>query len=250
MTACVLSAVGADNPPSSTGVPSYTFTIVAIWPHDTKAFTEGLVYLDGGFIESTGLNGSSTLRKVDLRTGRVVREIALAGNYFGEGAAVLGDKVYQLTWRERTCFVYDLATFRKLGEFSYEGEGWGLTTDGKSLIMSDGTDRIRFLDPATFRVVRSIQVSVRGRPLAMLNELEYVRGEIYANVWQTDTVVRIDPSAGRVTGIVDFSGLLPREDYTAGTDVLNGIAYDPASDRLFVTGKDWPKLFEVRLRPK
>jgi glutamine cyclotransferase len=231
-------------------VPVYTYEVVHAWPHDRGAFTEGLLYLDGMLIESTGLNGSSTLRKVDLGTGRVLQEIRLSAEYFGEGTTVLDGRIYQLTWQSRTGFVYDLGTMKKEGEFSYEGEGWGLTTDGRSLIMSDGTNRIRFIDPVTFRVKRTISVFNQGQPLEMINELEFIKGEIFANVWQTQFVVRIDPASGRLLGLIDFTGLLPPQDYDEHTDVLNGIAYDASADRIFVTGKDWPKLFEVRLVPR
>jgi len=163
---------------------------------------------------------------------------------------VLGDKIYQLTWQSQTGFVYDLESMELEREFSYTGEGWGLTTDGRSLIMSDGTNQIRFLDPATFQVTRTISVFSQGQPLRQLNELEYVKGEILANIWETQSVARIDPATGRLLGLVDFSGLLAPEDRDSHTDVLNGIAYDAGGDRLFVTGKDWPKLFEVRLKPR
>lgn len=232
------------------GVPTYSYAVVNVWPHDRRAFTEGLTYLKGILLESTGLNGLSTLRKVDLQTGRVLQEVELSSEYFGEGMTVLGDRIFQLTWKNQKGFVYNLETMELEREFSYAGEGWGLTTDGKSLIMSDGTNQIRFLDPATFQVTRTISVFSQGQPLAMLNELEYVKGEIFANIWQTPSVARIDPATGNLLGLVDFSGLLAPEDRDSHTDVLNGIAYDPDGDRLFVTGKDWPKLFEVRLKPR
>jgi glutamine cyclotransferase len=253
------SAVSAADPadgrqaqpsPDSARVPMYTYQVVRVWPHDRGAFTEGLLYINGILIESTGLNGASTLRKVDLETGRVLQEVRLPQEYFGEGATVLGGTIFQLTWQSRKGFAYDLETLQRKGEFSYDGEGWGLTTDGRSLIMSDGTNGIRFLDPATFRVTKTIRVFNQGQPLEMINELEYIKGEIYANVWQTPFVVRIDPSSGRLLGMVDFTGLLPAGDYDERTDVLNGIAYDSVGDRIFVTGKNWPKLFEVRLLPK
>jgi glutamine cyclotransferase len=239
-------------PPSGTeaAVPIYTYEVVNVFPHDRAAFTEGLTYLKGILLESTGLNGSSTLRKVDLPTGRVLQEVRLSSQYFGEGMTVLGDKIYQLTWQSQTGFVYDLESMELEREFSYTGEGWGLTTDGRSLIMSDGTNQIRFLDPATFQVTRTISVFSQGQPLRLLNELEYVKGEILANIWETQSVARIDPATGRLLGLIDFSGLLAPEDRDSHTDVLNGIAYDTAGDRLFVTGKDWPKLFEVRLKPR
>jgi len=246
LAALCLAAPGC----SRASVPKYGYQVVNTFPHDRGAFTEGLVYLQGALFEGTGLNGSSTLRQVDLRTGRVVRQISLSSEYFGEGITVLGGKVYQLTWQSHQGFIYDLATFARVGGFTYTGEGWGLTTDGKVLIMSDGTNQIRFIDPTDFHVIRSIPVFLAGKPLTNLNELEYVQGEIYANVWQTPIVVRIAPADGKLTGTIDFSGLLQLSDYDAHTDVLNGIAYDPEGNRLFVTGKNWPKLFEVRLRPE
>lgn len=227
----------------------YTYEVVNSYPHDPEAFTQGLVFLNGNFIESTGLNGQSTLREVELTTGKVLREDTVPQEYFAEGAAVLGSKVYQLTWQNHKGFVYDLATFKQEKEFAYDGEGWGLATDGHSLILSDGTSTIRFLDPQTFAVQRTIDVMLKGAPVKELNELEYIKGEIYANVWQTNIVVRIDPATGDVVGVIDFSGLLAPQDYQPDTDVLNGIAYDAATDRLFITGKRWPKIFEVRLHP-
>jgi glutaminyl-peptide cyclotransferase len=235
---------------ASESIPAYTYTVVKAWPHDPAAFTEGLVFCNGMLIESTGLNGYSTLRKVDLETGIVRQEVKLADQYFGEGTAVMGGKIFQLTWQSHRGFIYDLETMKLEGGFSYTGEGWGLTSDGQSLIMSDGTNQIRFIDPATFRVTRMIGVFAHGQPVAMLNELEYVKGEIYANVWQTDYIVRIDPGTGKLLGSIDFIGLLSPADRVPGTDVMNGIAYDAQNDRLFVTGKNWPKLFEVKVRPK
>ena len=231
-------------------VPVYTYEVVNVLPHDPGAFTQGLVYLDGVLYESTGLNGQSSLRRVDLKTGQVLQRIDVAPEYFAEGLAVLGDRLVQLTWQNHQGFVYDRATFRREKEFAYDGEGWGLTTDGQSLILSDGTDRLRFLDPVTFEVKRTVDVVLVDHPVERLNELEYVKGEIFANVWGENYIVRIDPATGRVTGLVDFGGLLPEQDRKADTDVLNGIAYDAAGDRLFVTGKRWPKLFEVRLKLK
>ncbi len=241
------SSIGRDHPPGGE-IWRYSYEIVNTFPHDKTAFTQGLVFLDGKFIESTGLNGRSTLREVDLAGGRVLRQVPVPNQYFAEGLAVLGGKAYQLTWQAQKGFVYDEATFRLENEFAYTGEGWGLATDGHSLILSDGTPQIRFLDPATFKVERTIQVAARGQPVKWLNELEYIQGEIFANVWQTPFVARIDPSNGAVTGVIDFAGLLPPADRETNTDVLNGIAYDSANDRLFVTGKLWPKLFEVRLK--
>jgi glutamine cyclotransferase len=244
-----------DVPPLPAAVPGesavrYGYEKLHEWPHDPAAFTQGLVFLDGDLLESTGLNGQSTLRDVDIETGRVLREVTVPSQYFAEGLAVIGTKAYQLTWKSQKGFIYDVATFNRTGEFPYEGEGWGLTTDGRLLVLSDGTDRIRFIDPTTFKVVRSIEVRLDGRPLERLNELEWIKGEIFANVWQTDTVVRIDPSTGQVRGVIDFSFLLPLDLQSPGTDVLNGIAYDPARDRLYITGKRWPRMYEVRLKPQ
>jgi glutamine cyclotransferase len=185
---------------------------------------------------------------VDIKTGRALKQVALSWEFFAEGLAVVGDKAFQLTWQNQKVFVYSADTFQRLGEFSYEGEGWGLTSDGHQLIMSDGTSRIRFLDPQSFTVVRTIDVTRNGKPQTQLNELEYIKGEVFANVWQTNEVVRIDPSNGIVRGVIDFSELLPSMDRSVGTDVLNGIAYDAAEDRLFITGKRWPSVFEVRLK--
>lgn len=232
------------------GVTQYTYEVVKAWPHDVKAFTQGLLFYKGRVLESTGQYGESSLRDVELETGKVGKHIAVPAMYFAEGLAVMGDRAYQLTWQHRKGFVYDADTFQLLKEFSYEGEGWGLTTDGTSLVLSDGTARIRFLDPKTFLVTRSIEVKREGRPLLHLNELEFIHGEIFANVWMTDLVVRIDPATGEVRGVIDFSGLLPASERRPTTDVLNGIAYDAAKDRLIVTGKNWPTVYEVRLKVK
>lgn len=249
----VLQLVGCGRtapPKPQTDVPVYTYEVVNTWQHQRNAFTQGLVYLDGELLESTGLNGQSSLRRVDLKTGNVLQRAEVPSQYFAEGLAALNGKLYQLTWQARKGFIYDLHSFQPEGEFTYSGEGWGLTTDGHWLIMSDGTDQIRFIDPNTFKEDHRITVTQRGQPVNRLNELEYVKGEIFANVWTTDEVVRIDPATGQVVGVIDFTGLLPQQDREADTDVLNGIAYDPVGDRLFVTGKKWPKLFEVRLKPK
>jgi len=232
----------------------YGYQVVNTYPHDPHAFTQGLLFHEGKLLESTGQYNQSSLREVDLATGQVLRKWAVPGAYFAEGLALLDGKLYQLTWKEEKAFVYDLngdaKTFHKAGEFSYRGEGWGLASDGRLLIMSDGSSTLRFLNPATFAVDHAILVLKDGTPLERLNELEYVKGEIYANIWQTDWVARIDPASGKVAGMIDFSFLLPDADRRATTDVLNGIAYDAAGDRLFVTGKNWPKLFEVRLKRK
>lgn len=228
----------------------YTYQVVNAFPHDPTAFTQGLVYLDGVFYEGTGLRGQSTLRIVDPPTGQVLQQVALPEPYFGEGIAILGDRLYQLTWQEGTGFIYDRRTLALVGTWSYPGEGWGLTTDGHRLIMSDGTHQLRFLDPATLQEVgRLAVVDADGQPVVRLNELEYIEGEVWANVWQTDLIARIDPASGRVTGWVDLSGLLPPEERTQPVDVLNGIAYDAATGRLFVTGKWWPKLYQIEVVP-
>ncbi len=232
----------------------YGYQVVHAFRHDRAAFTQGLLFHDGKLFESTGLSNQSTLREVDLNSGAVLRKWSLPSAYFAEGLALFDGKLYQLTWKNEKAFVYDLnsdtKSFRKVGQFSYTGQGWGLATDGHWLIMSDGSSTIRFLNPANFAVDHSIQVLKADIPLERLNELEYVKGEIYANIWQTDWVARIDPATGRVVGMIDFSYLLPAADTNETTSVLNGIAYDPAGDRLFITGKNWPKLFEVRLIKK
>jgi glutamine cyclotransferase len=235
---------------AAVGFTNYTHEVIKVWPHDTNAFTEGLVFHRGGLLESTGVHGQSSLRKVDLQTGLVLQQTPLSTPYFAEGLTVLGTNIFQLTYLNGKCFVYELDGFRLLKEFSYRGEGWGLTTDGESLIMSDGTDRIRFVNPLTFTVTRTIRVRLQDQIVSHLNELEYVKGEIYANIWPIDDVVRINPGTGNVIGRIDFAGLLPPEDRTMNPDVLNGIAYDADNNRLYVTGKRWPKLFEVRLQPK
>jgi glutamine cyclotransferase len=228
-------------------VPVYGYQVVHTYPHDRNAFTQGLLYRDGFLYEGTGLNGRSTLRKVRLETGEVLEQQALANQYFGEGITDWGRTLLQLTWQSQIGFVFDLGTFNVTRTFSYEGEGWGLTHDVSTLILSDGTSRLRFFDPSTFEQIGSYTVRDGSTPVAHLNELEYVRGEIYANVWQTDRVVRIALSTGQVIGWIDLAGLLTESDKTAPIDVLNGIAYDAQTDRLFVTGKLWPKLFEITL---
>lgn len=249
VSACRNERPPAPAPPVSTPVSG--FEVVQSWPHDPNAYTQGLVYRDGKLYEGTGLNGQSSLREVELETGAVLRRHELERQHFGEGIALFKGRLYQLTWRSQVGFIYDAATFQQVGRFNYATEGWGLTDDGTSLIMSDGSSTLRFLDPATLAVQRTLRVTdAAGREIPMLNELEYVKGEIYANVYMQDDIARIDPATGRVTGWIDLSGLLPPGDRTGTENVLNGIAYDAARDRLLVTGKLWPRLFHIRLVPR
>jgi len=228
--------------------PVYTYEVVRTFPHDPTAFTEGLFYQDGYLYESTGLEGQSSIRKEKLDTAEVVQRIAIPDQYFGEGVVACKGRLIELTWRSHIGFIYDQATLKKTGEFRYPGEGWALTKDDHRLIMSDGTADIRFLDPVTLKQIGTLHVTDQGRPVENLNELEWVKGQIYANIWQTDRIARIDPRTGHVLGWIDLTGLLKPYDRVAGeTDVLNGIAYDAKGDRLFVTGKNWPKLFEIKL---
>jgi len=231
------------------GAPVAGYQVVKVYPHDPQAFTQGLVYLDGFLYEGTGLAGRSAIRKVRLDSGEVVQQHRLDPQYFGEGIAVWGNRIAQLTWQSEVGFVYDRATFKPLRRFSYTGEGWGLTYDGRRLVMSDGTATLRYLDPATLKETGRLTVRDGAKPVAHLNELEFIKGELYANVWQTERLARISPKTGQVLGWVDLTGLLDPRD-RAGVDVLNGIAYDAAGDRLFVTGKLWPKLFEIRVKPR
>ena len=233
-------------------MPTYGYKVVNTFPHDKTAFTQGLIYRDGVLYESTGLNGSSTLRKVELTTGKVLQQSKVDAKYFAEGLTDWNGSLLQLTWRDGLGFVYDRATFAFTQTFRYYGEGWGLTHDDKRLILSDGqpAGALRFLDPTTFVETGRVIVKDQGVPVAELNELEYVKGEVFANIWQTDRIARINPTTGEVTGWIDLSGLLKPSDRTPDTDVLNGIAYDAATNRLFVTGKKWPKLFEITLVPK
>ena len=222
--------------------------VVGSYPHDTQAYTQGLAVDGDVLVEGTGLYGQSTLRRVELESGRVLQSVPLDRNLFGEGLTVWGGQVFQLTWRNQVALVYDKTSFRELRRFRYAGEGWGLTHDGTHLIMSDGSSTLRFLDPKTFRVVRQLMVRSSGRRVANLNELEYVRGEILANIWYKDYLARISPASGEVLGWIDLQTLIP-----PGLDreaCANGIAYDAQRDRLFVTGKNWPRLFEIRLVPR
>lgn len=240
-------------PTASTSAPStqaparYGYTVVNSYPHDPEAFTQGLIFRDGVLFESTGLNGRSSLRKVRLETGEILRRVDVDDQYFAEGLVDWKNTLVQLTWQTNVGFVYDLDTFEPRGRFSYAGEGWGITRDDSRLIMSDGTSTLRFLDPETFAETGRLQVTERGLRVNAINELEMVRGELYANIWQTDEVVVISPATGHVTARIDFSGLRSRLDRSRQIDVFNGIAYDAPGDRLFVTGKLWPLLFEVRI---
>jgi len=239
-------AISRAQAPQAARAAIYGYQVVRSYPHDPKAFTQGLQYVDGFLYEGTGLNGSSSIRKVKLETGEVIQRHDVPKQYFGEGIAVWKSSLIELTWQSNVALVYDRATFRQIKTFPYQGEGWGLTDDGTSLIMSDGTDELRFLDPETFKERRRLKVTAVGQPLRNLNELEYVKGEVLANVWTTDYIARISPTTGIVSGYVDMRGLLTPQD-SGGVDVLNGIAYDAKGDRLFVTGKLWPKLFEIRI---
>lgn len=223
--------------------------VVRVYPHDRQAFTQGLVYLDGVLYEGTGLKGQSTIRKVRLENGEVLQVQKNEAHHFGEGIAIVGKSLVQLTWQSEVGFVYDLATFQRAKTFTYRGEGWGLAYDGKRLVMSDGTAALRFLDPVTFKETGRVVVKDGGVPVDDLNELEFVKGEIFANIWNVERIARIAPASGEVVGWIDMRGLLDPRD-AAGVDVLNGIAYDAAGDRLFVTGKLWPKLFEIKIVPR
>ena len=234
--------------PENAVVQKFGYEIVNIWPHDPSAFTQGLVFLDGKMIESTGQVGRSSLRNVEIQTGRILKKLDVPPPHFAEGIALLNNKIYQLTWEDEVGFIYDAQSFEKLGEFKYDGEGWGLTTDGRSLILSDGSNRIRFLDPDSFQVTKTIAVMDAKVPVRELNELEFVNGEIYANIWHDDRIAVINPQTGRVTAWIDLAGLLQRGDVQDNEAVLNGIAYDQSTGRLFVTGKLWPKLFELKIK--
>jgi glutamine cyclotransferase len=253
---------------TDSSAPVYTYEIVNTYKHDSKAFTQGLVFHNGFLYESTGENGESSLRKVELESGKVLQKHDLDDQFFAEGMTIFGDKIYQITWRSGKAFLYDLNDFKPQKEFSYQGEGWGLTNDGKNLIMSDGTHILKFIDPETFNIVKKVAVlQENDKPLFLLNELEYVKGEIWANIWhseekQTSTyqgtlpnigkpnyIARINPETGKIVGWIDLANISP-DDYNDGENTLNGIAYDEASDKIFVTGKNWKKLFEIKLKQK
>ena len=236
---------------AAAGFTYYTCEIVRRYPHDSSAFTQGLLFWnEDTLLESTGIHGSSSLRRVEIKTGRVLEKVDLPQRYFGEGLALLKGKLYQLTWKDRRGFIYDAATLKQEGEFPYTGEGWGLTTDGNSLILSDGTNQLRFLDPLTFAVTRTLSVMHQGKPVDHLNELEFIDGQIYSNIWGTDLIARIDPATGLATGVIDCSGLFPANQRATPDQVLNGIAWHEPTKRLLITGKWWPEVFEIKLKPR
>ena len=240
----------SDTPETNQPTPAnYTYEIINSYPHDPAAFTQGLIYLDGNLYEGTGRYGQSSLREVDLETGNVNSISTIPEQYFGEGITIFDDKIYQLTWQNQTGFIYDQDSFELLDTFTYPTEGWGLTHNGEQLIMSDGTDHLYYLDPNTLEINHKVSVTdEHGNAIVRLNELEYIDGEVYANIWQTNHIVRINPVTGQVTAWIDLTGLLSPESITQPIDVLNGIAYDEQNGRLFVTGKLWPTLFEIELR--
>lgn len=252
-------------------LPTYTYQIVKSYPHDPKAFTQGLIFRDGFLYEGTGEEGESTIRKVEIATGKVVQKFDLRQEIFGEGITAVGDKLYQISWQNGLAWEYDLSDFKMLREMKYAGEGWGLTTDGTQLIMSDGTHLLKFIDPQTFKTTRTVPVmQENGKPLYLLNELEWVKGEIWANIWHSEqtetgttqgrmpnlgrpnTIARIDPASGRVVGWIDLANISPddQDENRESENTLNGIAYDEAGDRIFVTGKNWKKLYEIKVVPK
>jgi glutaminyl-peptide cyclotransferase len=248
-TVLAISMLGC---PAQTAIPVYSYKVVHVFPHDGAAFTEGLFYRNGFLYESTGLPGRSSIRKVRLETGEVVQQLTVPEPYFGEGVVAWKNRLIELTYTTQIGFIYDLDTFALQGTFHYPGQGWSMTQDGKQIIMDDGTPDIRFWDPKGLKEVNRIRVTANGEAVENLNELEWVNGEIYANIWHTDRIARINPANGKVLGWIDLTGLLPKADFLPEPDgseqVLNGIAYDSKRDRLFVTGKYWPKLFEIRLQ--
>lgn len=240
-----------ETPAATPAAPrTYTYRVIESYPHSTDSYTQGLLFADGVMWEGTGEYGHSRLQRIDLETGRTDVVATLPRSEFGEGIALLDGKIYQLTWENNKAYVYDAATGRQLRTFAYASEGWGLTTDGERLYMSDGSEYLRILDSETFRVQRSVPVTFRSAPVQLLNELEWIDGKIWANIYVTDQIVIIDPASGIVEGVIDLRGLLPDEEIAPDTDVLNGIAYDAASERIFVTGKRWSKLFEIEIIPQ
>lgn len=241
---------------TNSAIPTYTFEVVNEYKHDPRAFTQGLVFHEGVLYEGTGGDETddyfaSSLRKVEIESGKVLQKYDLADEFFGEGIVILKDKIYQLTWRSGVGFVYNLSDFKLLQEFRYTGEGWGLTTDGTNLIMSDGTHVIRIVDPQTFKTIRTIVVKDEdGKPLYRLNELEFVKGEIWANVWQQAKIARLDPKDGKLLGWIDLTKLeTEQRKKSKRADVLNGIAYDAENEKIYVTGKLWENLYEIKVKP-
>lgn len=247
-TVIAIVVVGMDLSSSSSPIPTYTYKVVAAYPHDPNAFTEGLVYYNGSLYESTGLYGQSSLRQVDLETGAVQNIIYLNSSLFGEGCTIINNEIIQLTWQSHVGFVYTM-NFTLLREFTYPTEGWGLTNNGSCLIMSDGTSTIYYLDPTTFAIIGEIHVHDNQDQVTELNGLDYINGTIFANVWLTNRIAMISPQTGQVVGWIDLTGLLPQNE-SQNANVLNGIAYDSANNRLFVTGKLWPLLFQIQLVPE
>jgi len=245
---------------TNTNVPVYTYEIVNTYKHDSNAFTQGLFFHNGFLYEGTGGEGESNIRKVEMETGKVVQQTDLDDNFFGEGATILNGKIYQLTWRGERAFVYDAETLKLVKEFRYQGQGWGLANDGTNLYMTDGTHVIRVIDPETFKTVRTIPVFREdGKPLMQINELEWIKGELWANVWHSEApdilgkpnyIARLDPQTGKVLGWIDLQNISPDDVKRDSENTLNGIAYDAATDRIFVTGKQWKKLFEIKVKPK
>ncbi len=254
------NSTNANSTKTTAGIPVYTYEIVNTFKHDSKAFTEGLFFHNGFLYESTGEKGESDLRKVELETGKIVQQFKIPKENFGEGTTVLNGKIYQLTWQEGKAFVYDAETFKLLKEFSYQGDGWGLTNDGKNLYMTDSTHVVRVIDPETFKTIRTLVVFREdGKPLMQINELEFIKGEIWANVWHSEEptilgkpnyIARIDPQSGKLLGWIDLGGISPEDVERSNENTLNGIAYDEAADRVFVTGKKWKKLFEIKVKAK
>lgn len=242
-------AIGEISDPAMAEVNSYTYKIINTYPHDKNAFTQGLIYRDGYLYEGTGLRGHSSLRQIELNTGKVKKIHHLPDRYFGEGITIYNEKIYQLTWESEVCFVYNL-NFKLLDQFNYQREGWGLTNNDDHLIMSDGTDKLYFINPDDFTIEKSLQVTMDNKPVKNINELEYIKGMIYANIWRENIIIKIDPMTGEVDGIIDLEGIIDPANYDYELNVLNGIAYDRENDRLFVTGKLWPIIFEIELKLK
>ncbi|MFI3330443.1 MAG: glutaminyl-peptide cyclotransferase [Rikenellaceae bacterium] len=247
LTLTLLSCSNKSVKTENISTPVYGYKIINTYPHSTSAYTQGLIWQDSVLIEGTGIYMNSKLKRVNLNSGVASQEISLKSQYFGEGITQIDNKIYQLTWRENTMFIYDSKTFEKISEHKYQGEGWGLTTDDTYIYMSSGNNIIQVLDATTLELVRQIEVTNQGNKVQYLNELEWIEGEIWANIYTTDLIVRIDPCSGNVNSIINFQGLLPDKEKTPNTDVLNGIAYDKENKRIFVTGKNWSKLFEIEI---